>query len=354
VLFPFALSLSKGEVDFCYGLLARCRPLACALLLLALAAPAAAQESHVLVITGVEGDPEHGSRFFGWASKLVDTLRTEFRLPAERVVYLADKPERDPKTIDGRSTRESVEKAIAEMAGRARPGDVVFIVLFGHGSSDGRESRFNLPGPDLSASDFAKLLGRFPAQRVVFINTTSASGEFVKALAGPRRTILTATRTGAERFDTQFGGFFVEALGGDTADTNKDRRVSVLEAFTYARGQVQRSFEKQGFLQTEHALLDDDGDGQGAQEPDATKPDGRMAATLYLGTGPVTSASGALVTDPALKALYEERVTLERRIGELKAVKEALPPETYDAELEKLATELALKNRDIRQREEKK
>jgi hypothetical protein len=201
-------------------------------------------------------------------------------------------------------------------------------------------------------TDFSVLLGRFQAQRVVFINTTSSSGDFVKGLAGPGRTILTATRTGAERFDTQFGGFFVDAFSNEAADTNKDRRVSVLEAFTYARGQVQRSFEQAGFLVTEHALLDDDGDGEGVQEPDATKPDGRIAASLYLGTGPVTTASGAVVTDPALKALYEERLGLERQIEELKAVKEGMPADKYEADLERLATQLALKNREIRQRDD--
>jgi hypothetical protein len=324
------------------------------LLILPPATPLAAQDSHLVVVTGLEGDAEHGDRFFDWASQLVDTVRTKFQLPAERVVFLSEKPERDSTKISGRSTKEAIDKALAGVAARAKPTDVVFVVLFGHGSSDGTDARFNLPGPDLAAADFAKLLARFQTQRIVFVNTTSSSGEFVKTLSGPRRTILTATRTGAERFDTQFGGFFVEAIASDAADGNKDRRVSVLEAFLYARGQVQRTFEKQGFLQTEHALLDDDGDGEGIQDPDVLKPDGRVAATLYLGMAPITSASGAPITDPALKALYEERLALERRISELGAIKSTMPAEKYQAELEKLATELALKNRDIKQREEKK
>jgi hypothetical protein len=316
--------------------------------------PAAAQDTHLLVVTGLEGDAEHGDRFFDWASSLVDTVRTRFQLPAEQVIFLSEKPERDPKKIAGRATKDAIDKALAGISARAKPTDVVYVVLFGHGSSDGSDARFNLPGPDLTAADFGKMLARFQTQRVVFINTTSSSGEFVKALSGPRRTILTATRTGAERFDTQFGAFFVEAITSDAADGNKDRRVSVLEAFLYARGQVQRAFEKQGFLQTEHALLDDDGDGEGIQDPDVLKPDGRVAATLYLGTPPVTGASGAPITDPALKALYEERLALERRISELGAIKSTMPPEKYEAELEKLATELALKNREIKQREDKK
>ena len=82
-----------------------------------------------------------------------------------------------------------------------------------------------------------------------------------------------------------------------------------------------------------------------------TVPDGRAAAAVYLGVPPLTTASGAPIADPALRGLYQARVELERQIQELAAVKGAMPPEKYEAELERLATELALKNRDIRQRE---
>jgi hypothetical protein len=328
------------------------RGLAGLLLATMLATPAAAQDTtHLLILSGLDADAEHGDRFFAWASALVETARTRFQSPPERIVYLADKPDRAPDLIAGRATRDAIEQAFADLAGRAAPTDVVFIVLFGHGTSDGRDARFNLPGPDMSAADFRRLLDTLRAERVVFVNTTSASGDFVKALSGPRRTILTATRTAAERFDTQFGGFFVEAFASDEADANKDRRVSVLEAFGYARSQVQRSFEQAGFLQTEHALLDDDGDGEGTQEPEATKPDGRASASLYLGIPPLTTASGAPITDPAIQGLYQERVELERRIQELAAIKDQMPPEKYEAELERLGTDLALKNREIRQRE---
>ena len=225
------------------------RTLAALLTACALAAPAGAQDAHLLIVSGLDGDAEHGERFFTWASQLVQTARTRFAIPADRIVYLADKPDRDPSMIGGRSTREGIEKAMAGLAARVAPTDVVFVVLFGHGTSDGREVRFNLPGPDIGPADFGVLLDRLAVERLVFVNTTSASGDFVKALSGPKRTILTATRTAAERFDTRFGGHFVEAFASDAADTNKDRRVSVLEAFLYARAQVQRSFEQEGFLQ---------------------------------------------------------------------------------------------------------
>ena len=106
----------------------------------------------------------------------------------------------------------------------------VYIVLLGHGSFDGRNARFNLPGPDMGPADFNAALKALPTKQIVFVNTSSSSGPFVEAMSAPGRTIITATRSGAEQFATLFGGYFIDALASDTADADKNRRVSVLEA----------------------------------------------------------------------------------------------------------------------------
>ena len=55
--------------------------------------------------------------------------------------------------------------------------------------------------------------------------------------------------------------------------------------------------------------------------------------------------------DPVLARLYEERREIQDRIDELRAMRDALPPERYAEQLEDLLVELALKNREIRARE---
>ena len=73
----------------------------------------------------------------------------------------------------------------------------------GLGSFDGRTAAFNLPGPDLTAEEYKPLLEKLRLQRVVFVNTASSSGAFLSVLAGPGRTIVTATKTGGERNETE-------------------------------------------------------------------------------------------------------------------------------------------------------
>lgn len=327
------------------------RSVCTALLVLCLAASAAAQDSHLLIVAGLGGAPHYSDQFHAWATRLLDAAADQYELSAEQMIYLAERPDRDPERIDGRSTRENVEAAIAELAARARPNDKVFVFLIGHGSFAGGESRFNLPGPDLTAEDFALLLDQLRSQRVAFTNMASASGGFIEVLSGRDRAIITATKTGGERNETVFGGFFVDALTGeDEADLNKDGQVSFLEAFNYARREVARAYESDGRLLTEHAMLDDDGDGEGNGEPDFQTPDGALARTLFLAPGPIRRAADAAdVGDPALRALYEERQALEERVEALRLLKDGTDPTRYERELEQLLVELALKSRAIRE-----
>jgi len=178
----------------------------------------------------------------------------------------------------------------------------------------------------------------------VFVNTASASGPFVADLTDASRTIVTATRNGAEQYATLFGGFFIDALASDAADSDKNKRVSVLEAFQFAKGEVAKAYEREGLLVTEHALLDDNGDKDGSQDPAATGKDGRVANIVSLGT----VGGDSLPSDPKLRALYLERRDLERRVESLRLLKESMEPGRYSSELEKLVTAIALKTREIR------
>jgi hypothetical protein len=159
-----------------------------------------------------------------------------------------------------------------------------------------------------------------------------------------------------ERNETVFGQYFIEAYESGGADVNKDQQVSVNEAFEYARLRVARFYEENNRLMTEHAVLDDNGDGIGTHDPaDSKNPaDGSLAANSFLtSVGPADSRLGAEVEDPELAALYEEMRALEDRVEVLKQQKDAMSSELYLEELEKLLVELAKKNRAVAEVEAK-
>ena len=194
---PAALFRLKAEATWLAGVLF--------VVTLAFATPVAAQDTYLLVINGVEGDAEHGEQFHKWAAALIDAAKNKGGLPEANITYLSDKPERDAARIKGKSTGENVTSAFADLAMRARPSDEVFIVLFGHGSFDGQKAALQPAGTRPRTSPtIVKLLEKIRSARLVFVNTASSSGEFAKGLAGPGRTIVTATRTGGERNETRF------------------------------------------------------------------------------------------------------------------------------------------------------
>ena len=312
---------------------------------------AAAQDTHVAVIVGLAGEPEHGETFRRWGGSLYDHVTGRLAIPKDRVIYLLEDPSQDAARATGKSTKAEIEQGLARFAASAGANDVVVVVLIGHGTSDGKVSKFNLPGPDMTAADFAAALKKFPTRNVAFVNTASSSGPFIEALAADGRVIVTATRSGAEKFATLFGGHFIDALASDDADADKNKRVSILEAFNAAKIDVARMYEQRGVMLTERAMLEDSGDGEGSLEPAANGKDGRIASILSLGT---PTEALKLPEDPALRALYQERRAIEQRVEALKLMKASMAPAQYTAELEKVLTELARKTQDIRALEGKK
>ena len=321
-------------------------PLLAATLLLALApATTRAQNTHILLVSGLGGEPRYTDAFHGWLSRFADAATEKYGVPPGRITYVGEKPAIDPTRVRARSTADNIRAAFAGIAAAMAPGDDLVVLLAGHGTFRDETARFNIPGPDLTAEDMADLLAGLGDRRLTFVNTASASGPYVRALSGANRTIITATRTGRERNATRFGLHFVDAFADDGADTDKDSRVSMLEAFLYATREVEREYEGGNLLTTEHAVLDDNGDGEGSREVDDPDGDGALARSVFLRS---PAAGGGRAVTPELHALYEEKAAIEARIADLRRVKGQMSLERYENELEELLVELALKNREIR------
>ena len=128
----------------------------------------------------------------------------------------------------------------------ATPEDVVYVVLIGHGSYDGKTAKFNLPGPDMAAADFNAQFSKLPTKQIVFVDTTSASGPFINELsgAGPHDHHRDAQRRG-ELLDA------LRRLLRRRADGRRGRRGQepardVLEAFQFAKARCSAPTSRKG------------------------------------------------------------------------------------------------------------
>ena len=325
-----------------YAVIRRERRVA-ALFLALLIAPGGvhAGDYFTLVVSGASGGAEYAERYDRWRSGLVAALRAQPGFRADHLLVLAETP--GPGV--GCATREGVRRAIGELAPRMDEQSVLFILLLGHGSFDGRDAKFNLVGPDLEAAEWAALVDPLPG-RLVFVNTTAASEPFLAPLAGGGRIVITATESPVQRYATIFPEFLIRAFVDSAGDVDRNGRVSVWEAFVYASAGVRRWYQERGRLATERALLDDTGDARGIDAGDGDDfPRVGLAAAVYVGAGVDEVSTGR---GEELDRLAARRAALDIEVAELRASRDSMAPERYAAELERLLLELARVSRDMR------
>jgi hypothetical protein len=285
---------------------------------------AAAQQTHVLIVTGLGGEPQYSEAFRTAGTAVFEAAKSKWGVPPTSLFYLAEDPATSPGAT-GKSSRDEVAKAFTAIAQRAAAGDIVLVFLLGHGSGEGVDSRVNLSGPDPTAADYRSWISGFVKQTVVFVNASSASGDFVAQIGAPGRIVVTATRTAMERNESVFAGHFATGLASGEADADKDGRVSVLEAFEFAKKAVAQHYERANKLQTEHAILSDT----------------TLAMTVGFGGQPAS-------TDPKVAALVAERRALEDALVTLRGRKAQMDSTAYETELERLLIAIAEKTQAIR------
>ncbi len=294
---------------------------------------------YAILLVGASGNPDLQKRYLAEIQKLHSILTGPLSFPLDQVIVLFDNPALDTERIRYRSTREGVREACLNLSRRVKQTDTVFVFIEGHGSYDGKTYKLNLVDPDTTAWELADIIYSIPAGRFVVVNATSSSGGSLPALAGEGKIVITATKSGMEGNQTHMGGFFVESLEGNAADSNKDDRVSVLEAFFYTISKVEEYYRDEENLQTEHAVLEDNGDGLGQRDPKPENGEGLLARTTFFNRDADPEDLESL--PPEQRNLALEAAELEKQIEALKYRKDEMPLVDYDKKLEELLLRLA-------------
>ncbi|MGH9559692.1 MAG: hypothetical protein ACRD30_10665 [Bryobacteraceae bacterium] len=295
--------------------------------LIAIAAAATLHaETFYFTVAGLGGEPEYEQRFSGWAKDLDKLLKTA-------------EPKAKVDTMFGpEATKANIEAKLHDYAKQAKPDDSVVLMLIGHGSFDGSDYKFNIPGPDLSGIEIANLLDKIPAKRQLVVDMTSASGGAIVSLEKPGRVVVTATKSGTEKNATYFARYWIEALHDPAADLDKNEAISALEAFKYAEEKTAKFFDTQKRLATEHAMLEDTGKGEGTKTPSPENGEGLLASQfvmLHLG------GVEAQINDPKKLKLLKRKEELEQSIDELKYRKAAMDLNDYKQQMAQYLLDLA-------------
>jgi hypothetical protein len=288
-------------------------------LVLSFAALPAHSAVRVLIVSGLGGQPEYEDKFQNQAKAAATAASHTGAAPADIVVLTGEQ-----------ARRTNLDRALKKFAGNVKSDDQVVIELIGHGSFDGDDYRFNLPGPDITGKEIVAFLDSISPSQMLVVNATSSSGSVVESWRRPNRVVITATKSGSERNATRFAEYWVQALSSPEADRDKNEIVTAAEAYDFASRKVADTFKSDASLATEHSRLD-----------------GKIADRVVVAR---LGSSALLPNDAQLDALMKEQTTLEQQFDEVKARKAALAEEQYYDELEKVLVSLARLDRRIDER----
>lgn len=270
---------------------------------------AAPATRRAIILCGLPGDADHRKLFGESVELLYGGLTNQHGFKAENVHVLwpdaaVEKDGPAVKATRGVSTREVLAKSVEEIRAALTPSDALWVFVFGHAHYDARQSWLNLPGPDISHVEFGQLFAKVECHEQVFFITTPCSGFYLKALAKPGRIVITATEPDLEVNETNFPHKLAKAIGSPPSygefDLDQDRHVTLLDVYLWTARETAQEYASGELAATEHAQIDDSGDGRGAElqidylpealggrlragsDPPRPNGEGKLARTIFL------------------------------------------------------------------------
>lgn len=288
-------------------------------------------EAEIILVVGAAGESQYEFVF----SSAIERVQQAAELsPAELTIIR--------ETTGNSSPKQQLISHLESISPSGSPP--LWLIFIGHGTFDGVDARFNLIGPDITCNELAATL--LPVQRqLVIVLGFSGSAPFVAPLAGPNRSILSATRSGYELNFSRFGPLFCQALVAPDADIDKDNQVSLLEAFLHASTNTSEYYNSQKRLMSEHAMIDDNGDGLATPAewfsglyPSKSAVDGKPldGSTAHTQVLIPSDIERSLSMDDR-----QSRNHLEAMLRDLKKNQPDLDQNTYRTRLESILTDLA-------------
>lgn len=295
--------------------------------------------SKLILVVGAPGTDEYEAQFQQWAQRWQGLAKTTDQFSLVTV----------SKEFEQASPYELLKEAI-ETTDPAT--ESLWIVMIGHGTDDRKRSKFNLNGPDVSASELKGWLDLVECPTVI-VNCASCSGGFLsklKSIDGPPRVVVSSGKSGAQYFFARFGDYFSKAISDQSVDLDKDEQTSLLEAFIAASQQTQDFYKDEKRLATELALIDDNGDGLGTpgdwfagtrvtRKSKSGEVDGKVASKIVL----VRRGSEAKFSPQQ----RQKRDELEAEVDTLRLKKNELEENAYFEQMESLMLKLGKLYADV-------
>lgn len=270
----------------------------------------------LLIVSGLGGEDSFQTDFDQQADTLYQSVLS-LGLDESEVLLL--------KGAD--ASKENILAAIAGL--KSGSDDYVQVHLIGHGSFDGNNYKFNIPGPDITAVEIAEAMNQIGSKQLIAL-MTSASGGAMEVLKGDNRLVITATKSGLQKNASVFSRYWARGSDLSSADLNKNEVISLAELYAYTESEVRKYYETEGLIASEASLFE----GADSLDPELFS----MARIGQLANASLSATA---------EALLSERASVEEKLSELADRRQQLSEDEYFAELQNLMLELGLLQQQI-------
>jgi hypothetical protein len=270
----------------------------------------AASKVALLYSGGKDAEQAH-KRYWNDLKFMYKTLKSKYSFSADNivVVYKDGKAEDKEMAVNYAATSAGFDEAIKSLKDKIDVKSEFFLFVTNHGGGFDVYNRGGLTDDNNDEAEitnktdettfyfgkantvrddyFAQKINSLSFGQITAVYEQCYGGGFIRDLKGSKRVQLSASRESEESWGEQPAGFDTfcyhltaalnkaDHLGTAVdADTNNDNKVSILEAFLYAKG-------KDG--QKEHPQLEDSGDGVSSESPSGkTGEEGAVAKARFL------------------------------------------------------------------------
>ena len=246
------------------------------------------RQQWAIILVGLPGDQDHAVTFHQTADQIQKWLEGPLQFREDHILRLPEAAA-DQNGPAVNLTADGIQKLLEEMNTKFRAEDSLWIFTIGHGNYDGKRAWFHVQGRDPSSEDFGRWLAGVSCREQIIWLMHSSSGWFVKPLSQPGRIVIAATAADEEANETEFPYALATVLQREMADldSNHDQAVSISELYSAVVSEVLRRFKSDNRLLTEHAQLDDNGDGLGTEEqPQSNSDDANQQAAKLANRKP--------------------------------------------------------------------
>jgi len=200
----------------------------------------------VLIIGGIAGEKSYYDRFWQTGLQFYNLLIDTYGLNPNQVTFLFEQPL--GKIVTDQSTAENVISAFHTIYASATSDDRFILLMSGHANQSGKHLKFNLPGRDLFAQEYANMIRRIQSKTKMVFFDFPYSGKMISLLPHPDTVVITSCSNKEGYALCSFGLTLLNRFRQNPSQ-------SLLKIMEQTQIDISQWYTNEGLVQVEHPQI---------------------------------------------------------------------------------------------------